>query len=202
MYKKDLTMEWPPFIEMLFRLAEPYLSVRNDLLHTQVAHQYCLRLLSAEGGDQRIVEPAVILHDVGWSKLPPEQLKIAFGIRAGGPEARRLNRIHEVEGAVIAGRLLQTLNYDPGLIEQITEMIERHDSGKHPESLEEKMLKDADKLWRYSGVGFRQEVERQGVGRHEMVRFLERLLSALFTPTALLLAEEELKTRAREIGTT
>ena len=52
------------------------------------------------------MEPAVILHDVGWSKLTPEQIKIAFGVRAGGEEADRLNRIHEVEGAVIAGQIV------------------------------------------------------------------------------------------------
>jgi hypothetical protein len=193
-------MEWPQFIEKLLRLAEPYLSVRNDLLHTQVAHQYCLRLLSAEGGDRRIVEPAVILHDVGWSKLTPEELKKAFGIRAGGQEARRLNRIHEVEGAAIAGRLLQKLDYDPVLIEQITWMIGRHDSGNHPDCLEEILLKDADKLWRFSGVGFQQEVERQGVDDLEMFRFLERLVSFLFSPAAKRMAGEELKSRASELG--
>jgi HD superfamily phosphohydrolase YqeK len=193
-------MEWPQFIEKLLRLAEPYLSVRNDLLHTQVAHQYCLRLLSAEGGDQRIVEPAVILHDVGWSKLPPEQIKLAFGIRAGGQEAKRINRIHEVEGAVISGKLLQTLNYDPLLIERIAQMIERHDSGERPEGLEEKILKDADKLWRFSRYGFWQELERQELEILELYRYLEGLLSGLFSPAAVMLAREELKAQAREIG--
>ncbi len=192
-------MEWPQFIEKLFQLAEPYLSVRNDLLHTQIAHRYSLSLLRAEGGDRRMVEPAVILHDVGWSKLTPDQIKIAFGIRAGGQEAKRLNRIHEVEGAVIAGILLQTLNYAPLLIERITPMIERHDSGNHPESLEEKILKDSDKLWRFSGIGFRHENERQGVEPFEMLHFLERLIACLFTPDAKRMAAEELKARKREI---
>jgi hypothetical protein len=193
-------MEWSQFIAALFRLAEPYLAVRNDLPHAQIAHQFSLRLMSKEGGDQRIVEPAVILHDVGWSKLTPEQIKIAFGVRAVGEEADRLNRIHEVTGAALAGRLLQSLNYDPILIEQITSMIKRHDSGNSPDSLEEKILKDSDKLWRFSGVGFWQEVERQGVDCFEMYRFLGRLLSCLFSPAGVFLAQEELKARAREIA--
>ena len=193
-------MEWSEFIAELFRLAEPYLIVRNDLLHTQIAHQYSLRLLSTEGGDRRIVEPAIILHDVGWSKLPPEQIKMAFGVRAGGEEADRLNRIHEVEGAVIAGRLLQGLDYDPILIEQIALMIGRHDSGDPPESLEEKILKDSDKLWRFSGSGSGR-LERQGLDILELYRFLEERRPAwFFLPTALFLAEEELKLRAREIA--
>lgn len=192
-------MEWFEFIKTLFRSAEPYLTVRNDLTHTQIAHQYSLELLSAAGGERRIVEPAVILHDVGWSKLKPEQIKMAFGIRADGKEARRLNRIHEVEGAAIAGRLLEELSYDPHFIEPITLMISRHDSGNHPESLEEKILKDSDKLWRFSGIGFRQENERQGVEPFEMLHFLERLIACLFTPDARRMAAEELKARKREI---
>ncbi len=193
-------MEWSEFIAELFRLAEPYLTVRNDLPHAQISHRYSLRLLSAEGGGRRIVEPAVILHDVGWSKLTPEQIKIAFGVRAGGEEADRLNSIHEVAGAALAGRLLQSLNYDPILIEQITRMIERHDSGDSPDSLEEKILKDSDKLWRFSGVGFWKEIERQSLDSLELYRYLaERRPTWFFLPTALFLAEEELKARAREI---
>jgi HD superfamily phosphodiesterase len=194
-------MEWSQFIQELFRLAEPFLSVRKDLPHAQISHQYCLRLLQEEGGNPLIVEPAVILHDVGWSKLTPEEIKMAFGVRISGEEAERLNRIHEIEGAAIAGRLLQDLSYDPLFIEQITSMIQRHDSGTHPESLEEKLLKDSDKLWRFSSFGFWNEIERQGLDSLELYRFLEARRPAwFFSPSALSLAEVELKTRAREIA--
>ena len=194
-------MEWFLFIEELFRLAEPCLTIRMDLPHARIAHQYCLRLLEEEEGDRRIVEPAVVLHDVGWSKLSPEQIKMAFGVRAGGEEAERLNRIHEIEGAAIARELLQSLDYDPILIEQITSMIQRHDSGNHPESLEEKLLKDSDKLWRFSPFGFWNEIERQGLDPLELYRHLEERCKVWFySNTALALAEEELKVRAQEIA--
>lgn len=194
-------MEWSQFIEELFRLAEPYLAVRSDLPHARISHQYCLRLLKEEGGDRRIVELAVILHDVGWSKLTPEEIKRAFGVRVSGKEAEQLNRIHEIEGAAIAGRLLQSLDYDQTLTEQITGMIKRHDSGNHPESLEEKLLKDSDKLWRFSGFGFWNEIERQGLEPLELYHFLEARRPAwFFSSTALSLAEEELKARANEIA--
>jgi len=85
-----------------------HLEVRSDLPHARVSRQYALRLLAEEGGEPGIVEPAVILHDVGWSQLEPEQIRVAFGVRAGGEEAERLNRIHERERAVIARRILQS----------------------------------------------------------------------------------------------
>jgi HD superfamily phosphodiesterase len=194
-------MEWSQFIQELFRLAEPYLAVRKDLPHARISHQYSLRLLQAEGGNHRVVEPAVILHDLGWSKLTPEEIKMAFGVRISGEEAERLNRIHEIEGAGLAGQLLQSLHYDPALIEEITVMIQRHDSGNHPQSLEEKLLKDSDKLWRFSAFGFWNELERQGLEPLELYRFLEARRSGWFySPTALSLAEEELQARAKEIA--
>ena len=146
-------MNWNLFIKDLFTLAEPYLKTRGDLLHTRVAHEYSLLLMEKEGGDKRIVEPAVILHDVGWSRLKPEEIKVAYGVRAAGQRARSLNRVHELEGAKIARTLLHETKYDPVLIDRISLIIERHDSGKETDSLEEKVVKDSDRLWRFSKVG-------------------------------------------------
>ncbi len=194
-------MEPEIFVQRLMGLAEPYLAVRGDLPHARVSHQYALRLLAEEGGEPGIVEPAVILHDVGWSQLEPEQIRVAFGVRAGGEEAERLNRIHEREGAVIARRILQSLDYSPPWIERIVLLIERHDSGDRADSLEEGILKDADKLWRFSPVGFWKEIQRQGLDRDELYRFLSvRYGHWFFTPTAVKLAEEELRDRGKEIS--
>ena len=105
-------MNWEQFVEELFELAEPYLKVRDDILHTRVAHEYAVHLLENEAGDKKIVEPAVILHDVGWSRLKPEEIKIAFGVRARGGKAKKLNRIHEVEGAGIARDQVAAVDVD------------------------------------------------------------------------------------------
>jgi HD superfamily phosphodiesterase len=194
-------MDWNEFIRELFRLAEPYLKIRGDLPHAQVSQRYALRLLKEEGGESSIVEPAVILHDVGWSRLEPEQIKIAFGVRAGGQEAERLNRIHELEGAAIARRILESLKVNPDEVDRITILIGRHDSGAQADSLEERLVKDADKLWRFSPLGFWNEIERQGLDQVELYQYLsERYLSWFFTSTALKLAEEELRGRGKEIA--
>lgn len=199
--KQDTGLRWDQFIEKLFKEAEPYLAIRGDVLHTRVAHEYALELMGHEGGDRGIVEPAIILHDVGWSALEPEQIRSAFGIRAEGVEAKRLNHIHEMEGAFIARQILNTLNYNPLLIDKIVFIIHRHDSGTNTHFLEEKLVRDADKLWRFSRIGFCKEIERQGVDSGEYYQSLaERYQDWLFTSTALNLAEEELKNRAKEIN--
>ena len=160
-------MNWQQFIRELFGLAEPYLKARDDVLHTRVAHKFALDLLEKEAGDKKIVEPAVILHDVGWSQLKPEEIKVAFGVHAKGEKAKKLNRIHEVEGARIAREILTKLGYDRPSTDKIARIIERHDSGKNPQTIEEKLVKDADRLWRFSKIGYHHEMERQNT-THEI----------------------------------
>jgi HD superfamily phosphodiesterase len=192
-------MKWEEFVKKLFEMAEPYLAVRGDLLHTQVAHDYALLLMEKEGGDKRIVEPAIILHDVGWSRVDPEDMEGSFGLRAAGEKAARINRLHELEGAIIARELLGELKYDASLIDQIITIVERHDSGREPKFLEEKLIKDADKLWRYSSVGNRIEIERQKLTPLERYKYLVRNLpSWFFTKTAKEVAERELEKFALE----
>ena len=187
-------MKWEEFIKKLFEMAEPYLAKRGDLLHTQVAHDYALLLMEKEGGDKRIVEPAIILHDVGWFSVDPEEMEGSFGLRAAGEKAARINRLHELEGAAIARELLEALKYDASLIDQIITIVERHDSGREPKFLEERLVKDADKLWRYSLVGNSIEIERQKLTPLERYKYLVRNLpSWFFTKTAKEVAETELE---------
>jgi HD superfamily phosphodiesterase len=193
-------MKWSRLTKELFILAEPFLETRGDLFHTRIAHQYSLFLMEKEGGDKRIVEPAVILHDVGWSELKPQEINVAYGVRAAGENAARLNRIHEVKGAAIARRILEKVGYEPTLIEPITAIIEQHDSGTQIRTLEEAVVKDSDKLWRVSQVGFWAEGRRQNVAAEKRYRFLmERYKTWFFTKSALAEAEKELKKRGRAI---
>ena len=193
--------KWNGLIQELFGLAEPYLRARDDLPHAQVSHRYAESLLQQEGGDRAIVEPAVILHDVGWSSLEPREIAAAYGVRSGGEEAERLNRIHEISGASIARGLLDGIDYAPKTIDRIARIIKHHDSGGEADSLEERLVRDADKLWRFSQIGFWKEIERQGLDPEELYAFLsERYQGWFLTATARDLAAEELAERAKEIA--
>jgi HD superfamily phosphodiesterase len=188
--KQDILMQ------DLFKQAEPYLKMRNDVIHTRIAHGFALLLLEKEGGNRNIVEPAIILHDVGWSALKPEDITHAYGILATGAKARKLNRIHEIQGAMIAQEILTEQGYDATTIHKIVQIIERHDSGKNPETKEEKLVKDADKLWRFSRIGYHYELQRQATTHGDRHAFLSKKIDSwFFTPTAKALAEKELQAR-------
>lgn len=186
--------DWSKTTQKLYQMAEPYLAVRGDLLHARIAHRMALILLQVEGGDRRIIEPAVVLHDVGWSSLTPEQISRAYGVRAKGEEARRLNRLHETNGAIIARRILESVNYDRGLTDRIIKIIETHDSGRETVSLEESIVKDSDKLYRYARAGFNLELKRQGVPAEELIELrVKGLKKWFFTSSAGTMASEALK---------
>ena len=186
-------------VRNLFQQAKPYLKMRNDFIHTRVSHGYALLLLEKEGGDRRIVEPAIILHDIGWSALKPEDIAHAYGLKATGAKARKLNRIHEVQGAIIAKKILSEQGYDTATILQIVQIIKRHDSGNNPNTTEEKLVKDADKLWRLSKIGYWYELKRQATVHADRHTFLSKKIDNwFFTRTAKTLADKELQARDKE----
>lgn len=173
----------------IFNLATPYLNTRQNVIHTKIAYGYAVKLLQAEGGDEAVVLPAVILHDVGWKAVPEELQLSAFG-----PEGRdlELKRTHEVEGAIIGRRILEQVGYDAALTEEIVEIISGHDTRKNALSLNDALVKDADKLWRFSAAALEVDPPRFGIEPAVHVAWLKRQIEGwFFTYTAKEIARKE-----------
>jgi HD superfamily phosphodiesterase len=131
----------------VWELAKPYLDTRDNEIHTKISVEFGYKLLEGEGGDEEVVIPAIMLHDVGWKKVPEELQLKGFGPKVTLPE---LTRIHEDEGVKIARHILEKVNYDNDKAEEILRIVGGHDSRKEPISLNDKLVKDADKLFRYT----------------------------------------------------
>jgi HD domain len=183
--------------ERIWDLARPYLNTRKNDIHTEISTDFAEKLLLQEGGEEDIVIPAIILHDVGWKKVPEDLQLKAFGPKASMPE---WNRVHEVEGAEIAGHILRKVNYPEDKILEIQEIIKGHDSRKEPISQNDSVVKDADKLWRYSRIAVQINEKRFGLTVEESVERLRRNLSPWFlTESAKRMAKEEIEKRAKEL---
>jgi|WetSurMetagenome_2_1015567.scaffolds.fasta_scaffold62672_3 hypothetical protein len=142
-----MNMELNPVEERIFQLAQAYLlTVRRDDIHVRNALYFTFKLLETEPGQRDIVVPAIILHDVGWSEVSEEMMSKAFGPAAD----LSLTRIHEESGARIAANVLKEVGYDGVKTDEILEIINGHDTREGPLSLNDKIVKDADKLTRYS----------------------------------------------------
>ena len=158
-----------PNFRALFSLALPFLHTRNNVIHTYIVYQYGRELLKQQFGEPEVVIAACILHDVGWSSVPEtEQL------RAFGPEVRdeNLRRRHETEGALIANNILKNLKYKDNLRKKILNIIDGHDTTVGARSVDDAIVKDSDKLWRYSETGFGVDHKRFGLQPLPYLEFL------------------------------
>jgi HD superfamily phosphodiesterase len=185
-----------PIHQKVFEKAKPFLRTRKNLIHTRIVLRYALKLLQFEGGDEDVVVPAVILHDVGW-KMVPEGLHLtAFGPNPSNP---KLARVHEAEGAKIARAILKDLQYPSQKIGEICRIIRGHDTRKKPVSRNDRIVKDADKLWRYSQKGMAVDLDRFRMLRSIYLDFLEKMINEWFlTSTAKEIAKREIVLRRGE----
>ena len=181
----------------IFDLARPFLDTRENEEHTRIACEFAARILHEEGGDPDVVFPAVILHDVGWKSIP-ERLQItAFG---PGNKDTDLNRVHEQEGARIAEEILEKANYPRRLIGEIIAIVLGHDSRQESISVNDAIVKDSDKLWRYSEHGVSLGVKRFEMSRPQYLDRLRNKLEEWFsTRTGEGIAREELRLRERSV---
>lgn len=182
----------------IYELAGPYLETRDNVSHTRGAFGFALKLLAAEGGNEAVVLPAVILHDIGWKSVPEDLQHKAFG---PGRRDWGINRIHEVEGAKKAREILEQVGYDPAMTDEIVEIISGHDSRREALSLNDAIVKDSDKLWRFSKEGLVVDPKRFNVDPAVHVAWLKHQIDRwFFTRTAKTLATEEQRQRALDYG--
>lgn len=147
----SLPPDLDPVFVSLFERALPQLGTRTNDSHARISCQYVVALLEREGGDSRVAVPAILLHDLGWNEIPDEDQRKAYG---PGSSDADLNRQHEVAGARLARTVLEEAGYPPESTEEICRIILTHDSNPTALTLEEAIVKDADKVWRVSRAGF------------------------------------------------
>lgn len=111
----------------------------HDWSHIERVRRNALRIAQEEGADLFLVELSVLLHDIGRNK-----------------EMRNKGRICHAEiGAVMAKQILLEYGLSRGQIGIVTNAIRAHRfRNEHkPESIEAKVLQDADKLDAIGALG-------------------------------------------------
>ncbi len=178
--------------QRVYELALPYLDTRDNDIHVQISFEFATRLVAAHPlADERVVLPAIILHDIGWKMIPEELQILAFGPRMTRPD---LQRQHEIEGARIAREILAALDEFVDVSDEIIVIIDGHDTRHEALSLNDQLVKDADKLWRFSRVGAAIDSARFGIPWSEHVSWLgQRIEGWMFTEAGVGLAKETLE---------
>jgi HD superfamily phosphodiesterase len=170
---------------LIWQLATPYLQTRDNDAHTLysygIARQLLRRLPEA---DEHIVLPAILLHDTGWSTVDEYDAFQAIAPDRDGSYDWAVFQ-HEKEGARIAREILTEAGIPAADIDEICEIIDGHDTRLTPLSLNDKLVKDADKVWRVSPHGTDVAMPRFGLNRQESLRINSyRAYDVLFTDEA------------------
>jgi uncharacterized protein len=111
----------------------------HDWDHTERVLQLCLGIGKKETADLMVLRLAAVLHDIGRGEEDSSNGKICHGER----------------GAELARKILETHGLSRDIIDRIVHCIETHRFRRKriPESLEAKILFDADKLDSIGAVG-------------------------------------------------
>jgi len=135
----------------------------HDLAHTERVLKLCLTLAQLEKKvELSILIPAVLLHDIARSLEDEDTTGLID---------------HAQVGAEMAEGILRELGYDEDSIDKIKDCIRAHRyrTGYSPESLEAKLLFDADKLDALGAVGLARSFML--AGEHGEVMYAERDLT-------------------------
>lgn len=179
----------------IWDLALPLQDQRDDKGHAEITLGFAQELLSLEKGNPDVVIPAIILHDIGWSRVPKEEWFLALQPEANPEENRKIRLKHQEEGVRIAREILDRLGYDKDLIPPILEIISQHDTRVGSFSLEDAIVRDADKLWRFSKTGFLTNLRRTSISPGDLYKKIEGQINKegfFFTESARILARREL----------
>ncbi len=168
--------------------AKPWLDVRSNDEHTLISYRLAIALLRERTEvDERVVLAAILLHDVGWKMFPEELLAQAVGPKPKYPE---LQRAHEIESVRIARAELERLAIPDLDADRVVAIIDGHDTRPQALSPEDAVMKDADKLWRFTPHGIAKLSLWFGSPPKETVAMLESfVLPKLVTATARTMAQ-------------
>jgi hypothetical protein len=177
--------------ERIYKRAKPYLKTRENEVHVAIAYAFACKLLgSYPDADEDVVVPDILLHDVGWKAIPEKKQLAAFG---PGMKDEKTRRLHEIQGVRIAKKILNSVNYSEEKTKEILSIIDGHDSRLEALSLNDSLVKDADKLWRYSPMGVSIDHVRFGIDREGYLDWLGATIDKwLFTHSARAMAHEAL----------
>lgn len=179
---------WEP-LDDLWRAAAPSLRARSNDIHTPLSFLFAELVLEAHPeADPVVTRVAILLHDSGWSRVDASKI-ISEGFR-GDWRTSDVRYLHELEGCNIARELLPPLGYDDEFITKVTDIIDGHDTRLEHHSIEDAIMRDADRLWRFTPTGIGLASGWFGKTPRE---YREQLESGTFS--------ELITDRAREIAT-
>jgi hypothetical protein len=159
----------------VWRAAEPYMRARKNDVHIPLSFDWAVRLLDHfPQADRDVCLLAILLHDIGWWAIDMETI-IEQGFRSDNILQSDVRYRHEAESVRLATDVLRQTGWPEDIIAQVCEIIDGHDTRPDPRHLNDRIVRDADKLWRYEvtgtavGCDWFGEIPAQNCDRNERI---------------------------------
>lgn len=185
--------------DAVWRASEPYMRARKNDVHIPLSFAFARKLLAIyPKADEDIVSLAILLHDIGWWSIDETDIfEKGFGPNMMQSDVRFL---HESEGVRLAREVLEQTGWPEAVIAAVGEIIDGHDTRPEPKSLNDRLVRDADKLWRFTVTGVAVACDWFKMTPHAYADRLEQTgLSQLETEAAFQMAAEELAQTRRAL---
>ncbi|WP_416957697.1 HD domain-containing protein [Nocardioides sp. T5] len=125
---------------------------RGNDIHLPISLAYAERLCDAHpDADRLLVRVAILLHDTGWGRVDESRI-ISEGFTGDWRKAA-IRFEHEKQGCIIAREVLPGLGYAEPFVDAVCAIIDGHDTRQDAYSLEDALVRDADRLWRFDHAG-------------------------------------------------
>jgi hypothetical protein len=148
----SLTPASGPDLDPVWSAVVPETRTRSNDIHLPISLAYAERLCDAYPEANRLlVRVAILLHDTGWGRVDEERI-LAEGFTGDWRKAA-IRYEHEKQGCVIAREVLPPLGYDEAFVDAVVAIVDGHDTRKEARSLEDALVRDADRLWRFDHAG-------------------------------------------------
>lgn len=179
-------------LDAVWAAVVPETRTRNNDIHLPISLAYAERLCAAyPAADRLVVRVAILLHDTGWGRVDEERI-LSEGF-AGDWRKAAVRFEHEKQGCLIAREVLPPLGYDRDVVEAVVDIIDGHDTRKEAKTLEDALVRDADRLWRFDHAGI---ALASGWFKMDPASYCDRLadeiVPELLTEAAIAIAEAEL----------
>lgn len=177
--------------DAVWREAEPYMRARKNDIHIPLSFAFARRLLAIyPDADEDIVSLAILLHDIGWWTIDmTDIIEKGFGPNMMQSEVRFL---HEREGVRLSREVLTKTGWPEQVIAAVGEIIDGHDTRPQPRSLNDRLVRDSDKLWRFTVTGVAVACDWFKLTPHQYADRLTKQFTLLETPAGRDIAEAEL----------
>ena len=163
----------------------------NDI-HLPISFAFAERLCDAyPQADALVVRVAILLHDTGWARV--DERRILDEGFTGDWRRADVRFEHERHGCDIAREVLPPLGYDDEFVTRVTDIIDGHDTRAQSLSLEDSLVRDADRLWRFTPAGIALASGWFGLTPADYCRRLRsEIVPELLTEAAVQMADAEL----------